>query len=143
LFGGIFDDILSLVKKWSPEKAYRSEGSYRDNLVEYLRASLNRPDFFRSSENHTVLKEKGRHLCDIGVDRRVGIELKFNFKSKAEADRLATQVKGILNDYAEGVIIVFCGATDMDKIDYLKQFVGVDSSTSLYNQKQIRMVVKH
>lgn len=141
--GSIFDDVLSITKGWTPSKVYDKEQGYRDDLIDFLRVELNRPNWGQS-RNHSVQKESGRHLADIGIDRSVGVELKLNLKGKSQTDRLIGQVKGFLRDYHEGIIVVLCGATDRDSEEYLRDTVKDFSQGDLLlgNRKDVVIVVK-
>ena len=65
-------------------------------------------------------KESGRHLADIGIGDRVGIELKKDLHSKAETYRLIGQLASFLRDYKYGIIVVACGKTDLNTLNYVK-----------------------
>jgi|YelNatPaOPRAMG01_1025707.scaffolds.fasta_scaffold05734_16 hypothetical protein len=142
LFGNIFDEVYSIVQSWQPRKEYPVEEGYRDDLLQFLRRELNKPDWLGMSRQHSIQKESGRHLADIGIDRRVGIELKRNLKSKADADRLIGQVKGYLREYYEGVIIVLCGRTDRDKLEYLRDLLSEYSQLTLLGGKLVKIIIK-
>ena len=142
LLGNIFDKVYSLIQSWQPKKEYPTEEGYRDDLLQFLRENLNRSDWLGISHRYSIQKESGRCLADIGIDRRVGIELKRNLKSKAEADRLIGQVKGYLKEYEEGVIIVLCGRTDNDKLEYLRDLLSEYSEPTLLGGKLVEIVVK-
>ena len=66
------------------------------------------------------IKDKGRHLADIGIGNRVGIELKKDLHKKSEVDRLIGQLTTFLSDYKYGVIVVTCGETDLNTLNYVK-----------------------
>lgn len=108
----LFDECADLIKKWQPQK-YPTESEYKKDLRKFLFEKLNKRDFFSgSSRNINVNEESSRSLCDLGINRIVGIELKFgkNGKiSKSERDRLHGQCYGHRKEYSEGVIVVLVG----------------------------------
>lgn len=147
VFGNIFDKVYSIIKGWKLQKEYTNEDGYRGELIQFLRNEFDKPDWMGTSRQHSIQKESGRHLADIGIDRRVGVELKFNLKGKAQADRLVGQVTGFLKDYHEGVIVVLCGKTDADKVHYLRdslrENLGRPSAQfALFGQKRVELIVK-
>jgi hypothetical protein len=139
---GIYDRIYSIIREsWKPQKDYSKEDDYRDDLIRFLRNAL-KPNMLDSTQ-HSIQKESGRGLADIGIDRGVGIELKLNLKGKAEANRLVGQVSDFLEDYREGVIIVLCGNTDSDKLDYLKnKFAKYSNANPLLGEKRVKIITK-
>jgi hypothetical protein len=142
LLGNIFDEVYSLIKSWRPSQQYNSEGGYRDDLLRFLRMKLNKPDLLGMPRQHSIQKEDGRGLADIGIDRRVAIEVKFNLKGKSKADRLKGQVETDIREYEEGVIIVACGKTDRDTIEYLKPFLAKFSEPTLLGGKRVEIIIK-
>ncbi|MGB8216643.1 MAG: hypothetical protein WCE94_05000 [Candidatus Methanoperedens sp.] len=141
----LFDDVCRVVDGWSPHKSYLKESLYRDEFIELLRSKLNKRDWFGEQERHFIEKETGRHLADISVDGKIGIEFKLNLKTKAEADRLVGQVKGFLLDYKK-VVIVLCGKTDRDKVEYLmsllKEYTESDMLDFLNEDMKIKIFTK-
>jgi len=119
MFGGTFDKVVRIVKKWTPRKEYRSETGYRDDLIVFIRKELKRESIWGPPERHKIQKESGRHLADIGINNQIGIELKRNLKSKGELNRLVGQIEDYKESYRY-IIIVLCGNTDADKLDALR-----------------------
>lgn len=107
----VFLGIYNAIKEWQPKQSYNSENEYREDLFKFLS---------EKAKKYPPQKEAGRHLADIGLGGRVGIELKKDFHSKAEADRLIGQLTTFLGDYRYGVIAVFCGKTDLNTLNYVK-----------------------
>ncbi|MEM3416190.1 MAG: hypothetical protein QW719_02530 [Candidatus Micrarchaeaceae archaeon] len=107
-----FEGVYNAVKEWKPKQQYNSEAGYKEDLFQYLssKATKNLPQ-----------KETGRHLADIGLSDKVGIEVKYGFHSKSEGDRLIGQLTSFLKDYKFGVIVVFCGSTDINTLNYVKE----------------------
>lgn len=126
MFQSLFDMVTQAIQDWIPKEKYPTEGKYVDDLGEFLRRKLKRREDAGSyilgsgsSEEHVVQKEAGRHLADIGIDNKIGIELKLNLKKKRQMDTLVGQVEGFLEAYSY-VIVVLCGDVEQEKIDVLK-----------------------
>lgn len=119
--------VLRIVKEWHPKRNYRSEAGYRDDLMAYIREELNRGNIWGNSERHRIRRESGRHLADIGIDEKIGIELKRNLSSQSSLDRLIGQIRRFMRSYAY-VIIVLCGRIKEEILDDLRhefrQFSG-------------------
>jgi hypothetical protein len=126
MFGNYFDVVVQAVKEWTPKRDYATEGKYRDDLLRFLRERLKPSESVGeyilgsgSSELHIIKKEAGRHLADIGIDDKIGIELKLNLKRQREIDRLVGQVTRFLNEYSH-ILVVLCGCVEQENIDVLK-----------------------
>ena len=135
-----FDNVYMSIKRWTPKYNYENESGYRDDLINFLRTDLNRSSWLGST-SHIIRKESGRHLADIDIDRKIGIELKLNLKKKSQADRLIGQVKGFLKDY-DGVLIVLCGETDPDQLAYLNDLLSEYSRPLLFQEKLVKVINK-
>ncbi len=107
----VFRAVYNYIKEWQPKQGYKSESEYREDLFQFLSSK---------AEKYPPQKEAGRHLADIGIGNRVGIEVKKDLHSKAEADRLSGQLMNFLSDYKYGVIVVACGKTDLNTLNYVK-----------------------
>jgi len=142
LLGNIFDEVHSAIQNWRPQKEFNKEIDCRDDLVEFLRKTLNQQNYLGIANHFNIQTESGRHLCDIGINRRIGIELKLDLRTKSQADRLFGQVDGFLDDYVEGVIIVLCGKTDMQQVDYLKDKLSKYSQPTIYGGKIMKIITK-
>ena len=125
MFDTTFEDVSKVVSSWKPKKKHTRETHYRDDLVAYLRTELNKPSpwDFGPGRKYKIQKESGRGLADIAVDDNVGIELKYNMNTKAKVDRLFGQIEDYIKSYSD-MIIVLCGQTDEDRIDYLESKIG-------------------
>ena len=153
MVGSLFDDVLQAINDWNPKAEYSTENKYRDDLLAFLRKSLDPSGSsvyyspiwgFDSLRHHFIKKEAGRSLADIGIDDEIGIELKRNLKRKSQINRLVGQVVDYLSGYSY-VIIVLCGHTDQEAVNVLKHNLRriVNSSSSLFGQeKLIRIVSK-
>jgi hypothetical protein len=111
MFGqSLFDECLGLIREWNPKKEYPNELKYRDDLWKFLNSKLNKnQNVFSQREHIRVKKEASRSLCDIGINRKVGIELKKDLKTKSQINRLQGQIEDYEDDYEEGVIVVLVG----------------------------------
>ena len=121
MFESTFDVVCSLIEEWTPKKRYKKEEGYRDDLYEFLRRELKSREqniFGFGAEKYTIQKEAGRHLADIAINEKIGIELKVNFKKQSQKDRLVGQIKRFLRSYSS-VIVVLCGEVDEGKVDEL------------------------
>lgn len=148
MFENVFNIAMRTVKEWVPEKRYLSEGEYRDDLCRVLRKKIERREesgFFSlgSSEKYIVQKESGRHLADLAVinSEKVGIELKYNFRTKSQRNRLVGQVKDYLKEYLY-VIIVLCGYVDTQQFDALRYDLKEYEESSGFSLGQPQKVVK-
>ncbi len=147
MFENLSDIVLRAVKEWTPKESYPNEGKYRDDLAEFLRSKLNRKEDvlfgFGTPEKHLVQREDGRGFADIGIDGKIGIELKLNLAHKSHIDRLIGQVDGFLSSYSY-VIVVLCGRTSQETIDKLQHRFGkyTESAFSIGPQKIVKIVPK-
>jgi len=124
LFGNpLFDTLLGIVKSWKLEREYNEETGYRDDLMGYIRKKLNEEQQgmfgFGSSGKHVIRAETGRHLADIGIDEKIGIELKLNLHKKRDRNTLFGQVKDYMKAYGY-IIIVLCGQTSESEYEQLR-----------------------
>lgn len=108
---GLFDEVFEIITQWKPQKKYPNELKYRDDLMNFIHNKLNNSgNILFGSRNVLVRKEDGRGLCDIAVgNRKVGIELKKDLKSKSQINRLQGQIDDYEEEYEEGVIVVLVG----------------------------------
>ena len=119
MFGNLCDNVLGIVKRWTPKKKYSREPEYRDELMEFIRDSLKRgqQDFLLGiPEKHRIKKEAGRAHADIEIDRNIGIELKRNLKGKSELDRFTGQIGGYTSEY-NCIIVVLCGEVSEETVE--------------------------
>ncbi len=77
---------------------------------------------FGPQDKIVVKKESGRGLCDIAVNRVVGIELKKDLKSKAQIDRLTGQIRRYMKDY-DVILVVLVGNTNSDAREDLEEAI--------------------
>jgi len=139
MFGHFVSTVLTLITKWSP-KEYSKELEYRDDLLQYLKENVNQTNIFGKKEAHIVRKETGPGSIDIVIDRKIGIELKYNLKRKAEVDRLFGQISGFKQTYSN-VIVVLCGNTDGDKLEYFRGLV-LNIPRDMFSSSSLEIIVK-
>ena len=84
-------DVLHAISIWEPKSEYTTELKYRNDLVTFLRKTLNAEASassaiwgFEHSGYHFIKKGAGRSLADIGIDDEIGVELKRNLKQKTQ-----------------------------------------------------------
>ena len=140
MFGSIYPSVLGIIEDWNP-KQLKSEAQYRDELLGLLREKLNQSDPLGFSKQHSIRKESGRHLADIGIDGEIGIELKHNLNTKAKVDRLYGQIDDYLKGY-DSMIIVLCGKTSEEQLDYLREKVRSIPSKTIISTTNIDIIVK-
>ena len=140
MFGSIFPQVLKIIEEWSPKK-FKSEAKYRDDLLKLLREELNRDDPLGFSEEHSIRKEKGESRADIGIDRKIGIELKYNLKTKSQVTKLIGQIVAHRSGY-DSLIVVLCGKTSLEHLDLLREQVRKIPPRDMFYKTQVEIVVK-
>lgn len=110
LSSGIYDGVCQLVDEW-PAGVHRSEPAYRDDLYLWLSQKVH---------HHAVKKEAGGSRADIGIGNRVAIELKYEFASTGQIDKLFSQITRHIDWFDEGVVCVLCGDYDQAALNELK-----------------------
>ena len=95
----LFDYLIDKIEnEWQPDWSMKEEREFRDDLIRFLNRKLSR--------SHIIRPEDGRGLADIGIDRKIGIELKLNLHSKSQIDRLIGQMQEYLQDYDEVIVLL-------------------------------------
>ncbi len=147
-FDTLFEDSIRTIRSWKPTQKYGDEGKYQKELIDILKKELNErqdPYSLGQKKRITISSEAGRGLCDIGINRQIGIELKKDLKKKAQIDRLAGQIMEFKKDYQD-LIIVLVGDTDKDKLDLLKDKMSdLSSEGDIFSNRQghrIRVIDK-
>lgn len=142
MFGGTFNEVLRIIEEWQPTKDYRSEAGYRDNLLVFIRKELKRGSIWGPPERHRIRKESGRHLVDIGIDEKIGIELKRKLNTQGKLDRLVGQIRRFMREY-KFLVIVLCGHVNKEILDDLR-YEFKEYSSGVWGQPQtvIRIVPK-
>jgi len=122
MFGGqqLGPQVLRCVESWVPEKAYRKESRFQDDLKEYLEHQLNSSGGpLGPNRTHSVRKERGKARADLAIDDQVGIELKREVKNSG-LRRLRDQIHDYRDEYPF-VIVCACGLQETGKWNELKQ----------------------
>lgn len=118
MFGGerqTYQEVVDLVERWRPSKAYGHERKFQSELQEYLEERLNSGGggiLGGGGQNHVVSTERGTSRGDVVIDDAIGIELKRDFTNSQKK-----KLRGQLEDYADNypfVIACACGIRDMD-----------------------------
>ncbi|MDD3492188.1 MAG: hypothetical protein PHZ19_01665 [Candidatus Thermoplasmatota archaeon] len=148
MFGGLYSEVLSVIRAWEPKQNYNSELKFRDDLISFLREELNKtgsPFALGPKKRINLKKEDGRGLCDIAVDGSIGVELKRNLKGKSQIDRLLGQVQRYKRFYGH-IIIVLVGNISRDALDdlhdALEDLKGNQMGLSLTPEPDIKVVDK-
>lgn len=141
-FDTLFEDSVSIIKKWTPETEYSKEYGYREELKEVLRVKLNEvqnPLF--AKRRISVKKEHGIGYCDIDINQQqIAVELKKDINKKDKIDRLVGQVNRYKLNYRD-IIIVLVGKTDKDKLDDLKDQISGLTNENPYAPQQQRIKI--
>src|SRR5713226_3724063 len=136
-----FVNVLKLIKEWKSQ-ALPSELKYRDSLIRHLRERL---------RNAIEIESEYRHLgttIDIYVKQsgffsnsEVFVELKRNFRSKGQLDRLVGQIES-LHPKKNAIIIVLCGLTNPALVARLRAKYGTPETFLILDEERFRVVVK-
>ena len=115
-----FESVRKLGKEWQPQ-VLPTELKYRDSFVTYLRERL---------KDAKKIEPEYRHLgttTDIYVEQpgffgssAVFVELKRNFLSKAQLDRLVGQIES-LEPKKNFIVVILCGETNPALVARLKE----------------------
>lgn len=141
LAGDINQKVVKAIKRWLPQKKYRSEKKYQADLAEYLDSSLNDSGIgsmlgFGDDTQYIVSTERGRSRADIVVNDVLAIELKQNFTQR-QADRLRGQLQRHKKEH-EYVIACTCGIKDVDEWRRIEK----DHSGGLLESSPVTFIVK-
>lgn len=124
MFGDLYMDTNRIIENWNPKEKFSNENGYRDDLATFLIHKFNdTKNPFGLPNRTSVTKESGRGLCDIAIDKKIGIELKKDLKSKSQIDRLMGQILEYKKDYRD-IIIVLVGNSKENSIEELKAKVS-------------------
>jgi len=117
MFGeSLFDICISAINSWKPVR-HLDESGYKKDLRLFLFKKLNRPktDAFGRNEQVNVSEEGSKSLCDIAVNRSLGIELKFGKDGKIKKQKIDASKNQALQyrkEYSQGIIVVLVGDVD-------------------------------
>ncbi|MDG7038686.1 MAG: hypothetical protein JRN37_05980 [Nitrososphaerota archaeon] len=95
LFEYLKDNIAHL---WQPNWNMKEERQYTADLMDFLDKHL--------KKTHRIRPEDGRGLADIGIDGKIGIELKLDLHSKSEINRLTGQIQDYLEGYEQVMVLL-------------------------------------
>ena len=148
MFGGgqqTFQQVVDLLDQWRPEKAYRSERKYQQDLQDYLDEQLNSGGMGvlgagMGSGDYVVRTEYGHVNADVAVDDTVGIELKYNL-TNSQVKKLRGQIESYRDEFPN-VIACACGVKDMDGWRELKNSYQDGSGGFGMGQGQVVFVLK-
>lgn len=153
MFGWLFAEVYEITKyEWIPKKEYSNEHGYRDDLTTFLKEKLNSPQnpLIGVSRGRVEVKnEDGRGLCDVGVDERIGIELKKDFRKKRDIDTLNDQIIRYKR-YYEDIIVVLVGCSYPDAKENLGEIikdlsgsgVGIGDGIGLSQEPRVKVIDK-
>lgn len=144
--GGLCREVVQYVEDWIPEKNYRSESKFQNDLQAYLDERLNEsgggmgPGMgFGGGEQVPIKREYGSVRADVAVGDDVGIELKRNF-TNSNKHRLSGQITDYRKEFP-CVVVVACGISDMDGWRELQnEYVGTGGMGM--NQVEVHFVHK-
>lgn len=143
--GGICNEVVGYVEEWIPERKYRKEHRFQNDLQEYLDARLNESGGMGTgfgmggSDQMPVKREHGSVNADVAVGDEVGIELKRNL-TNSQKHRLSGQITDYRKEFP-CVIVVACGISDMDGWRELRNEYGGSGGVAM-NQSQVHFVHK-
>ena len=139
MFDRYFDDCIDYINSWKPQNC-TSENQFRDDLLEYLRDKFDKQTSLLSNDGMPIRREHSASLCDIGVGRKVGIELKLNLRKKKDADRLFGRVYRHKKEYND-IIILLIGNTNQDILEGLKEHISDLQRGQDYSLQQQRFKI--
>jgi len=113
---GLCRDVVQYVEEWIPEKSYRKEHGFQNDLQEFLDKQLNESTGMglglgNGSGEVPVRREYGQVNADVAVGDDVGIELKRDV-TNSNKHRLSGQITDYQKEFS-CVIVVACGISDM------------------------------
>lgn len=116
--GGMCQEVVGYVQEWIPERSYRTETKFQNDLQAYLDHRLNESGGLGfglgmgGGQQVPVKREHGSVNADVAVGDEVGIELKRDF-TNSKKHRLSGQITDYRKEFP-CVIVVACGISDMD-----------------------------
>jgi len=145
--GGLGNEVLQYVEEWIPDRSYRSETKFQNDLQEYLDQRLNESGGMGlgiglgggSGSQIPVKREHGSVNADVAVGDDIGIEMKRDF-TNSKKHRLSGQITDYQKEFPY-VIVVACGISDMDGWRELQNEYGGPGGIGM-NQSEIHFVHK-
>lgn len=151
MFGGggqVFEKTVRAIEAWIPEKKYRSESKFQNDLQEFLDSELNSGGGLLGGggSSHQVGRERGSSRVDVSVDDVVGIEIKRNL-SNSQVDRLIGQIDKQRDEF-DYLVVVACGINDMDGWRRLenkfgsKEGLGIGGGLGMDQKAPVELIYK-
>ncbi|QSG10020.1 hypothetical protein [Halapricum desulfuricans] len=145
--GGLGNEVLQYVEEWIPDRSYRSETKFQNDLQEYLDQRLNESGGMGldiglgggSGDQIPVKREHGSVNADVAVGDDIGIEMKRDF-TNSKKHRLSGQITDYQKEFPY-VIVVACGISDMDGWRELQNEYGGPGGIGM-NQGEVHFVHK-
>lgn len=145
--GGLSNEVVQYIEEWIPERKYRTEKKFQNDLQDYLDQRLNESEGTGmgvglgggGGENVPVRKEYGQSNADVAVDDEIGIELKRDL-TNSNVDRLVGQIRKYRKEFPV-VIVVACGIEDIGRWRELQN--DYDSGMEIgMNQSEVHFIHK-
>jgi spore coat polysaccharide biosynthesis predicted glycosyltransferase SpsG len=128
-----FEMLVKEIKNWNP-RGCKSEKDYEESLYKKLHSVLGDINI----KKQYPIKE---YKIDLMVDDRFLIEMKYNFKTKGESQRLYgqlinymnyTNVSGLLS--SQPIIVLICGECEPSMKKDLKKYCNKESITLMFKK---------
>lgn len=143
--GGLSQEVIGYVEEWIPERSYRTESKFQNDLQSYLDYRLNEQGGqglgggMGGRQQIPVKREYGQVNADVAVGGDIGIELKRDF-TNSNKHRLSGQIKDYQKEFP-CVLVVACGISDMDGWRELENEYGGMGGLGM-NQSQVHFIHK-
>lgn len=139
--GGLSQEVIGYVEEWIPERRYRTETKFQNDLQSYLDYRLNEAggQGLGGRQQIPVKREYGQVNADVAVGNDIGIELKRDF-TNSKKHRLSGQITDYRKEFP-CVIVAACGISDMDGWRELENEYGGMGGLGM-NQSQVHFIHK-
>ena len=118
--------VISILERWRPKK-FQNEQKYKDDLSTYLDRELNNHNANTTKSTIPVNRVQGNGLCDIVIDRDIGVEVRKDLATQKQIKTFCTELNSYKRGYAE-VIIVLLGNSSPNALELLKTDVHIRST---------------
>jgi hypothetical protein len=115
--------VISLLEQWKPKK-FQNEQKYKDDLSAYLDRELNNPAAKTSASPIPVNRVKGNGLCDIVINRDIGLEVRKDLATQKQIRTFCAELNSYKRGYTD-VIIVLLGKAGPNALEALKNDVRI------------------
>jgi hypothetical protein len=115
--------VISLLEQWKPKK-FQNEQKYKDDLSTYLDRELNSQVAKASASPIPVNRVQGNGLCDIVINRDIGVEVRKDLATQKQIKTFCTELNSFKRGYAD-VIIVLLGKSGPNTVEALKNDVRI------------------